>query len=220
MARGRDVTPVKKKNRARDKIKSIPMRKCIVLGGERPKNELIRFVVAPDGTVVPDLEAKLPGRGLWLSAQRDVVNTASAKRLFAKAARSKAEAPEDLADRLEALLVARCIGLLGMARRSGSVVSGYEKVRAYLQDGKGGLILAARDGAIGGRRKVRNVAPELTEWDQLEGFELAQALGRDAVVHVAVAQGPIADRLTIEFGRLAGFRNSLEPEGPKKSEDE
>ncbi len=219
MAHGRDVTPVKKKNRARDKIKAIPMRKCIVLGGERPKNELIRFVVAPDGYVVPDLEAKLPGRGLWLSAQRDVVNTASAKRLFARAARQNAEVPEDLAGQLEALLVARCVGLLGMARRSGSVVSGYEKVRAYLQSGKGGLILAARDGAIGGRRKVQNVAPELTEWDQLEGFELAKALGKEAVVHVAVAQGPIADRLAVEFGRLAGFRSSLEPEEHKKSED-
>ena len=220
LAHGRDLTLVKKKNRARDRIKAIPMRKCIALGGERPKNELIRFVVAPDGYVVPDLEAKLPGRGLWLSAQRDVVNAASAKRLFAKVARRNAEVPEDLADRLEVLLVARCVGLLGMARRSGSVVSGYEKVRAYLQNGKGGLILAARDGAIGGRRKVRNVAPELTEWDQLEGFELAQALGKETVVHVAVAQGPIADRLAVECGRLAGFRSSLELEEPKKSKNE
>ena len=210
MARGRDVAPAKKKNRARDKITSVPTRKCIVLGAEKPKNELIRFVVGPDGTVVPDLEAKLPGRGLWLSAERDVVNTACAKRLFARAARGKAEVPDDLADRLESLLVGRCIGLLGMARRSGSVVSGYEKVRAYLQDGKGGLIMAAREGAIGGRRKVRNAAPELKEWDQLTDFELAQALGREAVVHVAVAQGPLADRLAIECGRLAGFRKPLE----------
>ena len=73
LAHGRDLTLVKKKNRDRDRIKAIPMRKCIALGCERPKNELIRFVVAPDGYVVPDLEAKLPGRGLWLSAQRDVL---------------------------------------------------------------------------------------------------------------------------------------------------
>ena len=160
--------------------------------------------------MVPDLEAKLPGRGLWLSAERDVVKTACAKRLFARAARGKAEAPDDLADRLEGLLVGRCIGLLGMARRSGSVVSGYEKVRAYLLDGKAGLIMAAREGAMGGRRKVRNAAPELKEWDQLSGSELAQALGREAVVHVAVAQGPLADRLAMECGRLAGFREPLE----------
>jgi predicted RNA-binding protein YlxR (DUF448 family) len=206
MARGQDVILVKKKSRAREAIKPIPMRKCIVLGGERPKNELIRFVVGPDGDVVPDLEAKLPGRGLWLSAQRDVVNTARAKRLFAKAARSKVEVPENLADRLEALLVVRCISLLGIARRSGSVVSGYEKVRAYLQCGKSCIVLAARDGAIGGRQKVLNLAPGLMNFDQLKMFELAQALGKEIVVHVAVARGPIADRLAIEFRRLEGFR--------------
>jgi predicted RNA-binding protein YlxR (DUF448 family) len=210
MARGRDITPVKKKNRARNIVKLTPMRKCIVLGSERLKKELIRFVVGPDGIVVPDLEAKLPGRGLWLSAQRDVVNIARAKQLFAKAARSKVEVPEDLEDRLEALLTARCIGLLGMARRSGSVVSGFEKVRAYLQSGKAGIILAARDGAVGGRRKLLKLAPGLMEFDKLEMFELAQALGKEVVVHVAIAKGPIADRLAIEFGRLEGFRKTLE----------
>jgi predicted RNA-binding protein YlxR (DUF448 family) len=214
MARGREAAPVKKKNRARENIKPISTRRCIVLGCERPKNELIRFVVGPDGIVVPDLEAKLPGRGLWLSAQRDVVNTANAKRLFAKAARSKVKVPAGLADWLEALLVARCISLLGMARRSGSVVSGYEKVRSYLQGGKGSIILVARDGAIGGRRKVRNLAPRLMQFDQLEAFELAQALGKETIVHVAVSQGPIADRLVIEFGRLDGFRDTLKPEEP------
>lgn len=210
MARGRGVTPSKKRwPRAKDA--SIPKRKCIVLGVERPKSELIRFVVGPEGQVVPDLEAKLPGRGLWLSAERDVVNTACAKRLFAKAARCKAEAPEDLADRLEGMLVARCVGLLGMARRSGSVVSGYEKVRAFLQEGKAGLLLAAREGALGGRRKVRNLAPELKEWDQLAGLELAQALGRETVIHVAVSRGPLAERLANECRRLEGFREPLVP---------
>ncbi len=183
------------------------MRKCIVSGTEKPKTDLIRFVVGPDGSVVPDLEAKLPGRGFWLSAARDVVNTACSKGLFAKAARSKAVVPDNLADRLEGLLADRCIGLLGMAKRSGSVVSGYEKVRAFLRDDKAGLILAAREGAIGGRRKVRNCAPDLKEWDQLDGIELAQALGKEAVIHVAVARGPLADRLATECGRLQGFRD-------------
>lgn len=210
MARGRDSAPGRIKNRARNKISEVPVRKCIVSGTEQPKTDLIRFVVGPDGIVVPDLEANLPGRGLWLSAKRDVVNTACAKRLFAKAARSKAEAPENLADQLEGLLVDRCIGLLGMARRAGSVVSGFEKVRAFLQNDKAGLLLAAREGAIGGRRKVRNLAPDLKVWDRLDGFELAQALGREAVIHVAVARGPLADRLATECRRLEGFRQPLE----------
>lgn len=210
MAKIRASSPDKKKRRARDKVKSIPVRKCIVTGVERPKTELIRFVIGPDGTVVPDLDGKLPGRGLWLSAARDVVNTACAKRLFAKAARCQADAPDHLADQLEGQLVERCLGLLGMARRSGGVVSGFEKVRAFLQADKAGLILAAREGAIGGRRKVRNAAPDLKEWDRLDGIELARALSREAVIHVAVARGPLADRLATECGRLDGFRQPLE----------
>lgn len=212
MARGRDNAPDGKKRRARDKIKPVSMRKCIVTGEEAPKSDLVRFVVGPDGVVFPDLEARLPGRGLWVKAARDVIETARKKKAFARAARSQADAPEDLADQLESQLVARCVGLLGMARKSGSVVSGYEKVRAYLLEDRAGLLMAAREGAIGGRRKLRNCAPELKEWALLDGAELAQALGREAVVHVAVARGPLADRLAGECRRLDGFRS--DPDAP------
>ena len=204
MAR-RGPAPSGKKRWKKEKSAEAPMRKCIVSGAEKPKTELIRFVVGPDGTVVPDLEAKLPGRGLWLSAERGVVNTACAKRLFAKAARGKALAPDDLADQLKGLLTERCLALLGMARRSGAVVSGYEKVRDWLEEDKAGLLMAARDGADGGRRKMRNLAPELTEWDQLSVDELGRALGKETVVHVAVARGKLAERLAGELRRLDGF---------------
>ncbi|MBX9634346.1 MAG: DUF448 domain-containing protein, partial [Magnetospirillum sp.] len=103
-----------------------PNRRCIATATVRPKGELLRFVVSPDGEVVPDLERRLPGRGIWLSARRDVVNTAVTKRLFAKAARRAVVVPQDLADRVEALLLRRCLDVLGLARRAGHAVCGFE----------------------------------------------------------------------------------------------
>ena len=98
-----------------------PLRKCIATGALRPKDEMLRFVVGPDGSLVPDLDGCLPGRGLWLSAERDMVNTACAKGLFARAARRKVGLPENLADRLDSLMVRRCLDLIGLARRAGEV---------------------------------------------------------------------------------------------------
>ena len=89
-----------------------PLRRCIVTGAVGPKEGMIRFVVGPDRTPVPDLEGRLPGRGMWLSASRDVVNTAVAKSSFSKAARQKLDVPADLADRLETLLRRRCLVLV------------------------------------------------------------------------------------------------------------
>ncbi len=104
-----------------------PLRKCIATGALRPKDEMLRFVVGPDGSLVPDLDGCLPGRGLWLSAQRDMVNTACAKGLFSRAARHGVEVSADLAEQLEGLMVRRCLDLLGLARRAGEAVAGFEK---------------------------------------------------------------------------------------------
>ncbi|MCH7833119.1 MAG: RNA-binding protein, partial [Proteobacteria bacterium] len=130
-----------------------PLRKCIATGALRPKDEMLRFVVGPDGSLVPDLDGCLPGRGLWLSAERDMVNTACAKGLFSRAARHRVKVSADLADQLEGLMVRRCLDLLGLARRAGEAVAGFEKARAWLREGKGGVILQARDGATDGRKK-------------------------------------------------------------------
>ena len=125
-----------------------PLRKCIVSGAARPKTEMFRFVIGPDGKVVPDLVERLPGRGLWLSAERDMVNTACAKGLFAKAARRMVKVPADLEEALEGLMVRRCLDLIGLARRAGDVVQGFEKARARFRSGKGGVLLQASDGLL------------------------------------------------------------------------
>ncbi len=185
-----------------------PERKCIVTGEVREKAELIRFVVGPDGTVVPDIDERLPGRGLWLSAERDVVKTAIAKRNFAKAARAKVEVANDLDERVEALLVRKGLEIIGLARRAGQLIVGFEKVRSWLKgNNEAGLLLAARDGAPDGRKKIRALAPEVPIVDLFDAEELGPALGREQTVHGVIAQGKLADRLIAETQRLSGFRH-------------
>ncbi len=169
-----------------------PVRRCLVSGEHRPKSELLRFVISPDGGVVFDDSGRLPGRGLWLRAERDMIETAASKRLFSKAARQSVTVPDDLAGLVAAGLKRRCLDRLGLARRAGLVAVGFEKVRAQARAGLTALRLEAADGAADGRRKVTGIAPNVPVIDAFTGAELGQALGRDHAVHV----GLVADRLT------------------------
>ncbi len=180
-----------------------PLRRCIVSSEELPKDKMIRFVVGPDHQVVADIEARLPGRGFWLSARRDVINTACDKNRFAKAARAKIKVPSDLADRVEGLLARRCLDLIGLARRAGQAVSGFEKVETWLKSGKpAGVLLAAVDGAEDGRAKVRSWAGKSPVIVALTGDELGQAFARERAVHVVLAPGQLANKLLVNAGRL------------------
>ncbi len=182
-----------------------PVRRCIVTGEVRPREEMLRFVRGPDGRLVPDIAGTLPGRGLWLQARRDVVETASAKKLFAKAARAAVTVPGDLADRIAVLLRRRALETLGLARRAGQAVAGFEKVRSWLETGRAGLVLAAVDGAPGGRAKVAALARDVPVVALLTAAELGAATGRPQAVHVAVAAGAFSRRLRRDLARLSGF---------------
>ena len=97
---------------------SEPERRCLATGDRTPKFGLLRFVVSPDGEVVPDLAERLSGRGLWLSSDRDALKTAVDKKLFARAAKAEVTVPSDIADRIETMLMKRCQDIIGLARRS------------------------------------------------------------------------------------------------------
>lgn len=183
-----------------------PLRRCIVGGGTFPKESMIRFVVAPDGTLAPDVAGRLPGRGFWLRADRDVINKALVGKSFAKASRSAVEVPDDLVRRLEDLLARRCLDLIGLARRAGRLAAGFEKVQAALREEPKGVLIVASDAAAGGRAKVQALAPGLVTIDPFTAAELGGAVGRDAIVHMAVEPGRLADALIAEAGRLAGVR--------------
>ena len=182
-----------------------PLRRCIVTREVLPKESLVRFVVGPAADAVPDVAGKLPGRGLWVKAERAVLASAVAKNLFAKAARQSVTVPADLVDRTVVLLSRRCLDLIGLARRAGQAVCGFEKVRDALRNGRVGLLLAAADGAADGRGKLEALAGELPILAQFTVAELSAALGRENVVHAALAPGRLAERLIVDSARLAGL---------------
>ena len=181
-------------------------RRCLVSGDVLPKAALVRFVVSPEGEIVPDVAERLPGRGLWLTARRDIVTAAVAKRLFGRAARRPVVVDGALADRVETLLVARCRDLIGLARRAGEAAMGFVKVERMLTAGVAGLLLGASDGARDGRGKLRALAPDVRERSELTAGELGAAFGRDWAVHAALRDGRLADALARELDRLDGFR--------------
>jgi uncharacterized protein len=182
-----------------------PLRRCIVTREVLPKESLVRFVIGPAADAVPDIAGKLPGRGLWVKAERAVLAGAVAKNLFAKAARQSVTVPADLVDRTVALLSHRCLDLIGLARRAGQVVCGFEKVRDALRNGRVGLVLAGADGADDGRGKLEALAGELPILAQFTVAELSAALGRENVVHAALSPGRLAERLIVDSARLAGL---------------
>ncbi len=189
---------------------SRPERRCIASGQVRPKEELLRFVAGPDGRIVPDLAGRLPGRGLWLTPRRDMMEKACKRNLFAKAARARVRVPDDLIGQVDRLMASRCLDLLGLARRAGAAVAGYEKAASWLAAGKAGVLFQAVDAAEGGRRKLRALAraagPHVPVIELFTAQELGRALGRGAAVHVAVAPAGILARLTRETARLSALR--------------
>jgi len=181
-------------------------RRCLATRQSLPRERLVRFVVDPAGDIVPDIAARLPGRGVWLTAERGAISLAVAKGLFAKAARRRVQAAPDLPDQVESMLARRSLDLLGLARRAGQLVAGFDQVADWLRHGKVAVLLGARDGAADGRRKLRALARGLPLIEAFDRNELGVAIGRDEVVHVAMAPGGLAKRLLAEAARLRGFR--------------
>jgi predicted RNA-binding protein YlxR (DUF448 family) len=181
-------------------------RRCIATGESLPTARMVRFVVGPDGRIVPDVDNRLPGKGLWLSATRDVVETATSKRLFAKAARSNVSVPANLPDMVADLMRRRCLNHLGLARRAGLVTAGGEKVRASIAAGRAAVLLEAADGSLPERRKITALAPQAPVVDVFTSSELGAALGRDAVSHVSLADGRLARTIVDDAARYSGLR--------------
>lgn len=184
-------------------------RRDIVSGEVMDEAALIRFVPGPDGVVVPDLARKLPGRGLWVAANRTAVDAAARKNLFARAAKAKLSAPGDLATQVEILLKRRLLAGLGLARKAGTLTSGFEKVSQALASQKAAWLIEASDGAADGRRKLWALARKQPPVPGLIGAfsaaELGLALGAENVIHTAFLAGRAADRWAQDVHRLSGF---------------
>lgn len=167
---------------------------------------MIRFVVGPDGVVVPDVDGNLPGRGLWVTATRDSVAAAVAGRKFARAAKRDVRAGSELGSEVAAQLLRRCQNILGLARRAGQAITGFDQVREVLEKGRAVVLLAASDASDDGRRKLRAKRGQIPLIDSLTVAELSLAFGRENVVHAALLAGGLANRFLTEATRFAGFR--------------
>ncbi|MEM8870154.1 MAG: RNA-binding protein [Pseudomonadota bacterium] len=185
-----------------------PERRCIATGASGPAENLIRFVIGPDAQVVPDLAGKLPGRGIWVTADHAAVEKAARKGLFSRAARQGVTADPALADQVEGLLADRLIKMISLARKAGKAMNGFEKVKAGLLNGHVVCLLQASDGSA--REKARLKPPEgqNTSFSHLSAAELGLAFGRDRVIHAALISGGLGDRVRYESARLAGMRRN------------
>ncbi len=180
--------------------RSATMRMCAVSREQRPVDELIRFVLSPQGEVVPDLKRKLPGRGLWITASRARVAEAVRRNQFSRGFKRDVRAAQTLASDTENLLVRSAVEALAMAAKAGQVVAGFAKVEEALAGGEARALIHASDGAADGIRKLDAIVrqragnhgesavfPVVTA---LTSAQLDSALGRANVIHAALLAGP------------------------------
>ena len=184
-----------------------PDRKCIATGDVQPKHGLVRFVVGPDDQVVPDILGKLPGRGIYVAADRAAIELAVQKNLFSRAAKRPVKVPEGLADEVEKQLARRVVDLISLQRKAGKAVAGYEKVKGWLQMEEAEVLVQAVDGS--GRGKSKLSTPHYGHYiGWLTADELGLAFGRQTVIHGALASGGLTLRVVEEAHRLNGVRKN------------
>jgi uncharacterized protein len=187
-------------------------RLCAVTGDVKPIDDMIRFVVGPDGAVVPDLKRKLPGRGIWITASRDTLKTAVARKAFAKSFRREVIAGADLITATERLLERAVLDTLAMAHKGGRVLTGFTKVENALTREPVGALIHASDAAADGVRKLdsalrhRDDAEKITVISAFTGDQLNLALGRPNVVHAALLASPDSEAFLARLRRLDRFR--------------
>jgi len=183
-----------------------PNRTCIASGDIHPKEAMIRFVVGPDDCIVVDVAGRLPGRGLWLSARRNMIETAAVKRLFSKAAHQAVQVPDDLVNTVAELLKRRCLDTLGLARRAGLTAIGADKVRSQAAAGKTSVLVEAADGSRAERDKMAAAVRGAKVIDAFTRSDLGAAVGREEAVHIGLVHGGLTKAFVTDAERYEGVR--------------
>ena len=193
-----------------------PLRRCLITRERQPRETMLRFVAGPGDSLVFDVVATLPGRGMWLSASRDVIEMAMKRGVFARVAGRRLMVPERLADRVQGVLENRIVELLGLARRAGSAVGGYEKVKERLAAGQCALLIEAADGSVAEQARLRqhHAVPVVRP---LTAVRLGAAFGRERVMHVAIGPGKLAGMIATEAARCAGVASAVVAGAPVAS---
>ncbi len=187
-----------------------PRRTCIATGEESAPERMIRFVVGPEGEVVPDLGRRLPGRGMWVLAERAALQKAIDRKLFSRAARQAVGIPADLVERVERLLLERALADLGRARRAGRAVAGFVKVEEMVRRGRAGLLVVAAEADGDGLAKLAAFGLPIERLG--DAGSLGGIFGREQAVYVAVARddagGAFVERIAAGAARWRGFRSN------------
>ncbi|OUS37888.1 hypothetical protein A9Q94_04620 [Rhodobacterales bacterium 56_14_T64] len=185
-----------------------PDRKCLATGEVQPKHGLVRFVIGPDGQVVADIMGKLPGRGVYVTAEREALELSVKKKLFSRGFKTQVTMPDGLVDEVERQILRRLVELLSLARKSGAAVGGYEKVKDWLAKEEAQVLIQAIDGS--GRGKSKLSTPHMGSYiGCLTADELGMAFGRQTVIHAALASGGLSKRVVEEAQRLQGMRKTV-----------
>lgn len=192
-------------------------------GESRDPVDMVRFVLGPDGVVTPDVAGKLPGRGVWVSADRKSLEKTIALKSFARGFKSKAKIEGDLVAMTESLLARRVLGLITMARKAGVIAMGFDQVQSMAREAAISFRIEASDGSKDGRSKIRTLAKAMNREQDLAdpivigcftAAEIGTALARDSIVHAAIKPSKLAKSMALEVKRLAGFRDLIPVDWP------
>lgn len=193
--------------------KTTSLRRCLLSRRHDHPDNMLRFVVAPGGDIVPDLAARLPGRGMWLCADREVLGNPQLPRVFARGARRQVKLPDQLPKLVAEGLAKRLQDGISLGRRAGDAVCGFQKCRERIASGRVGVVMCAADASRDELSRLMSGHRDLPVV-RVPDRELALAFGRDHAVYAVMAPGALARRLITEYKRLTGVIEGSLP-GPQ-----
>ncbi|WP_051279905.1 RNA-binding protein [Hellea balneolensis] len=203
-------------------------RRCLASGESRDPVDMVRFVLNPEGVVTPDIQGKLPGRGAWVSSDRQSLEKVIAQKGFNRGFKGAAKIEGDLAALTERLLSRRVLGLITMARKASVIAMGFDQVQSMAREAAIALRIEASDGSKDGRSKIRTLAKAMNREQELPdpivvgcftADDIGCALGRESIVHAAIRPGKLAKSMKIDVRRLSGFRDLVPMNWPDRAHE-
>lgn len=187
--------------------KEAEIRKCVLTGEVKPKDELLRFILLHDGTVVPDFNKKLGGHGFYISNSKQLLQGLTVKNPLNKILHTKAVVGEELPQMVEQILYKKGLDAVNLARKAGDLVLGLEKVKDIIAKGKAAFVIEAKDAGDDGRQKIATMAKDLEKYSLYDVDALSKALGRENTVYLAVRNTPVSRMVRLAFKRYQTFLN-------------
>ena len=203
-------------------------RRCLASGETRDPIHMVRFVLDPEGVVTPDIQGKLPGRGVWVSSDRNSLEKVIAQKSFARGFKGQAKIEDDLIDLTERLLMRRILGLMTMARKASVIAMGFDQVQSMAREAAIAIRIEAADGSKDGRSKIRTLAKAMNREQELpdpivlgcfSADQIGKALARESIVHAAVKPCKLAKSMKREVYRLSGFRDLIPLDWPDRAHE-